>query len=144
MPTKVIRNQGKGMFVKEALNLNPEANAAAINQAWKAAGMSGSISPTLISTVRSRLGLTSKKRRGRRRNAKSTGTGATPGTIASHAGSNGQSGLRSRERRSDLMGLEVEIDRVLMKVVALGSLPDVENALRKVRRQLYADMVARS
>ena len=42
------------------------------------------------------------------------------------------------------MNLEVEIDRLLMKVVEIGTLPDVENALRKARRHLYAGLVARS
>ena len=55
MPVKTSRNQGKGMFVKEQLNNNPLANAEAVNKAWRAAGMSGSISATLVSTVRSRL-----------------------------------------------------------------------------------------
>ncbi len=40
------------------------------------------------------------------------------------------------------MDLEVEIDRLLMKVVEIGQLPDVEDELRKARRQLYAGMVA--
>ena len=66
MPVKTSRNQGKGMFVKEQLNNNPLANAEAVNKAWRAAGMSGSISATLVSTMRSRLGLTGNLGRGRR------------------------------------------------------------------------------
>ena len=42
------------------------------------------------------------------------------------------------------MDLEVEIDRLLMKVVEIGQLPSVEDALRRVRRQIYAGMVAGS
>jgi hypothetical protein len=42
------------------------------------------------------------------------------------------------------MNLEVEIDRLLMKVVEIGTVPDVEDALRKARRHLYAGLVPRS
>ena len=42
------------------------------------------------------------------------------------------------------MALEVEIDRLLMKVASIGTLPEVEDSLRKTRRQLYAGLVARS
>ena len=52
--------------------------------------------------------------------------------------------VKTRGSRTDLMDLEVAIDRLLMKVVEIGSLPDVENALRKTRRQLYESLVARS
>ena len=48
MPARVTRSQGKSMFVKEVLNDNPLANAAAVNEAWRAAGMSGGISATLV------------------------------------------------------------------------------------------------
>ena len=36
----------------------------------------------------------------------------------------------SRTRGIDLMDLEVEIDRLLMKVLEIGQLPDVEDTLR--------------
>ncbi len=38
------------------------------------------------------------------------------------------------------MALEIELDRLLMKVVEVGELPDVEASLRKARRHLYADL----
>ncbi len=59
-------------------------------------------------------------------------------------GANGTAEAKSRRGKADLMDLEVEIDRLLMKVVEVGSLPDVENALRKARRHLYASLVPRS
>ena len=43
-----------------------------------------------------------------------------------------------RKGGSALMNLEVEIDRLLMRVVQVGTLPEVEDALRKARRHLYA------
>ena len=52
--------------------------------------------------------------------------------------------VKTRGSGTDLMDLEVEIDRLLMKVVEVGSLHDVENALRKARRHLYASLVPQS
>jgi hypothetical protein len=43
-----------------------------------------------------------------------------------------------------MMNVEVEIDCMLMKVVEIGQLPEVEDALRKARRHLYAGPFARS
>ena len=51
---------------------------------------------------------------------------------------NGTAQVKTRGRTNLLMDLEVELDRLLMKVAALGTLPNVENALRMARRQLYA------
>jgi hypothetical protein len=144
MPAKTTRVQGKSMFVKEVLNNNPKANAAVINEAWKAEGMSGSISATLISTIRSRMGLAGNMRGRPRGNAKKAGTRRDGGFMRAAAGSNGKAPVKARRRASELMDLEVEFDRLLMKVAEFGTLPDVENALRKARRQLYAGLVARA
>jgi hypothetical protein len=149
MPAKVNRNQGKSMFVKEVLNDNPLANAEAVNEAWRAAGMSGSISHSLVSNVRSRMRLAGNLQ-GRRRSTKPTvaadaggavngsGRGRPPMQIQS--GANGTAQVKSKRGKADLMDLEVEIDRLLMKVVEIGTLPDVEDALRKARRHLYASL----
>jgi hypothetical protein len=142
MPAKVTRIQGKGMFVKEQLNDNPLANAKAVNEAWRAAGMAGSISTSLVSNIRSRMGLSGNLGRGRRRRTKSTGTRQGRSLVQVEAGANGTGPVKTRGRRTDLMDLEVEIDRLLMKVVEMGTLHDVEDALRKARRQLYAGLVA--
>jgi hypothetical protein len=144
MPAKVTRNQGKGMFVKEQLNDNPLANAKAVNEAWRAAGMSGGISTSLVSNVRSRMGLSGNLGRGTRRRTKSTGARQGRSLVQVEAGANGTGPVKSRGRRTDLMDLEVEIDRLLLKVAEIGKFPEVENELRKARRLLYAGMVARS
>jgi hypothetical protein len=150
MPVVVTRNQGKSMFVKEELNNDPNASAEAINAAWQAAGMSGGISSSLISNVRTRMKLAGKLPRKRRRRASAAGAvdagvggpvagkrrGRPPKPAAARA--NGETPAISRGRERELMNLEVEIDRVLMKVAEIGALPEVENALRKVRRQLFA------
>ena len=144
MPAKVTRSQGKSMFVKEVLNDNPLANAAAVNAAWRAAGMSGGISATLVTNIRSRMGLGGNPGGRRRRSIKTTGTRRGRPHIQVRAGENGTGPVKARGRKSDLMDLEVEIDRLLMKVVEIGTLPEVEDALRKARRHLYAGSVTRS
>ena len=144
MPARVTRSQGKSMFVKEVLNDNPLANAAAVNEAWRAAGMSGGISATLVTNIRSRMGLAGNLRGGRPRGTKTTGTRRGRPPIQVRAGENGTGPVKTRGRKSDLMDLEVEIDRLLMRVVEIGTLPEVEDALRKARRHLYAGLVAQS
>src|SRR5271157_2568941 len=58
MATTATESQGKTSFVKEFLQGNPQANAKAVNEAWTAAGMKGTISHPIISQVRKQLGLT--------------------------------------------------------------------------------------
>ncbi len=140
MPATATRNQGKSKFVKEVLNDNPRANAAAVNEAWRAAGMSGSISAGLVNHLRFRLGLSGNLRGRRRRRTRTTGTRQGRPTMEMGHGMNGSKSEMARKHSSELMGLEVEIDRLLMKVVAIGRLPQVEDALRRVRRQIYAGM----
>jgi hypothetical protein len=156
MPAVATRNQGKSMFVKEMLNDDPLANTEAVNAAWRAAGMSGTISSSLISNVRTRLRLSGKLPRKRRRRTRTAGaadagaagpvTGRRRGRPRRQAGpgGNGEAPVMSRGRERELMSLEVEIDRLLMTVVETGALPEVENALRKVRRQLYAGLLQQS
>jgi hypothetical protein len=153
MPARVPRSQGKSMFVKEVLNDNPLANASAVNEAWQAAGMSGSISDSLVSNVRSRLKLAGNQR-GRRRSTRSTGAADAGGAVNGSgrgrppmqilSGANGTAQVKSKRGKADLMDLEIELDRLLMNVMEVGSLPDVENALRKARRHLYASLVPQS
>jgi hypothetical protein len=154
MPAKSITNRGKSMFVKEVLNDNPLANAQAVNEAWRAAGMSGRISTTLVSNMRSRMGLAGNLRGRRRRRTKTTGV-AEAGSVKSgtrrgrprrqvQSEATRTTQVKTRGRKSELMNLEIELDRLLMKVVETGALPEVENALRKARRHLYAGLAARS
>ena len=57
-PKEETATLGKTGFVKEFLNDNPQANARAVNEAWQAAGMNGTISHPVISLMRKQLGLT--------------------------------------------------------------------------------------
>jgi hypothetical protein len=140
MPASETRNQGKSMFVKEWLHDYPQANAEAVNVAWRSAGYSGTISPSLVSNVRSRLGLAGNTGRGRRGKVASPAKrrGRPAGTARAEANASAAMGIRKRSK--DLMALEVELDHLLMKVVEVGQLPDVEASLRKARRFLYADL----
>jgi len=86
MPKTATATPGKTSFVKEFLHDNPQANAKAVNEAWTAAGMKGTISHPIISQVRKQLGLTGNLRGNSKTAAKEksaprmpkTGT-ATPG-----------------------------------------------------------------
>jgi hypothetical protein len=51
------KSQGKTGFVQKFGQNNPQANAKAVNQAWTAAGMRGTISQPVISDDRKKLGL---------------------------------------------------------------------------------------
>jgi len=52
------KTQGKTSFVREFLSNNPQGNVKAVNEAWTAAGMKGTISHPVVSDVRAKLGLT--------------------------------------------------------------------------------------
>ena len=58
MATTATAAPGKTSFVKQFLQNNPQANARAVNEAWTAAEMKGTISHPIISQVRKQLGLT--------------------------------------------------------------------------------------
>ncbi len=142
MPATATRNQGKSMFIKELLIDNPLANHEAVNEAWRKAGMPGRISATLVSRMRSRMGLAGNLGRGRRSKKKAGTRGGRPSGFAPSAANGSARGV-ARGKRS-LMDLEIDIDRLLMKVVEVGTLSEVENDLRRARRHLYAVMAAGS
>jgi hypothetical protein len=66
MSTNAGTGGGKQDFVRELLQRDPEANADAVNEAWRGSGREGSISGSLFYKIRSELGLT-KQRRSRQR-----------------------------------------------------------------------------
>jgi hypothetical protein len=135
------RDQGKSFFIKEVLVDDPRANAKAVNEAWRRAGMAGSISGTLVSMVRSELGLAGN-RRGRPKGAENaTARAAKPGGRSARPGGTGAApdvrwGHRSIDRERVLAEIEADIDRVIFRLMAVGGLGDVEDELRAVRRRL--------
>jgi hypothetical protein len=80
MPTAApTRTPGKTGFVKEYLNDHPQANARAVNEAWNEAGFEGTISPTLVTRMRSELGLTGNIPKGPGKKAEAeAGTTSSP------------------------------------------------------------------
>jgi hypothetical protein len=83
MRASAPRNHGKRRFVKEVLNDNPHANAAAVNEAWRAAGMAGRISAALVNHLRFRMRLS-----GSLRARRTTGTKRARWTVQARAGTN--------------------------------------------------------
>jgi hypothetical protein len=77
----------KTHFVLEFVKDNPQANAKAVNEAWTAAGMKGTISHPVISEVRKQLGLTGKRPGKPRKAAKGK---ATPGRPTAPGGTPGK------------------------------------------------------
>jgi hypothetical protein len=55
-------SQNKTSFVKAFLSDHPKGNVKAVNEAWAAAGMNGTIGATLIYEMRSQMGLSDKLR----------------------------------------------------------------------------------
>ena len=76
------RDEGKSSFIKELLDDHPQANADAVNKAWKKAGKEGTISVSLVTSIRSKLGLTGNLPRGPKPGHKSDSTGKAQGTPA--------------------------------------------------------------
>jgi hypothetical protein len=139
MSDNAPRTKGKSMFVKEVLNDNPRANAGIVKEAWRAAGMSGSISAGLVNHLRSRLGFSGNLKGMKRSGSKTRRSSVFASCRARTAKPSG-----GRQRSSELMELEAEIDGLLMKVVEIGQLSEVEDSLRKARHQLYKGLAVRT
>ena len=56
------KSRNKTSFVQDFLKDNPKGNTKAVNEAWTAAGMSGTIGATLVNKTRSEMGLTGNLR----------------------------------------------------------------------------------
>jgi hypothetical protein len=127
MATRTKKGPNKSAFVRDFIKKDPKANRQAVEEAWLAAGHDGPISSALVSHLRSKMGLTRKRRR-------RTGKGRASGT-ASQATGERKPGSASRERVLD--EIEGDIDRLIFKLIALGGMEEIEDELRKVRRLLY-------
>lgn len=57
MMSSTTERPNQSAFVRDVLERAPASNAAAVNAEWRSAGFEGSISPSLVSKLRSRLGL---------------------------------------------------------------------------------------
>jgi hypothetical protein len=162
MATMANRRRGKTDFVKQVLGKNARANAAAVNEAWTAAGKAGTISATLVNKQRSALGLTGNLRARRKKNGILPSTkrpyagkkrGRKPNNLAATgvvisasqvngigtapATSKAEARLRASFHLGTLEELEADIDRLLFKVMSIGGLSAIEDSLRQARRLLY-------
>jgi hypothetical protein len=149
MPVAATKSLGKTSFVKEILFDNPQANPTAVNEAWTAAGMEGTISPTLVNKMRSELGLAGNLRVGpgqtkgvatskpASRDKKSGGKAKGKSRAANMDTTKAEGSGRRMPRTQALVQVEAEIDRLLFLVMKIGGLTDVEDSLRESRRRLY-------
>jgi hypothetical protein len=140
-PREAPATLGKTSFVKEFLNDNPQGNVKAVNKAWTRAGMSGTISSTLVNKTRALLGLTGNLRGKSKTKATTTGKRRGRPPKETTAAVNGKPAGQPRGRKSDrthaLLGVEAEIDRLIFTVMGIGDLPEIETALREARRLVY-------
>ncbi len=148
MPATTTRKQGKTLFVKETLIDNPQATTAVVNEAWAAAGMAGTISETLVTKMRSQMGLSGNLRGKSDKESGSTTASLTRAgakrrhqerQAASPSGAGHVEDVRGRigTRAELLADVEADLDRLLFRVMSLGNLPSVANAIRETRRALY-------
>ncbi len=137
-PTKMATkasSPGKSMFVKEFLHDNPQGNVDAVNKAWEAAGFDGTISSTLVSQMRAKLGLTGNLRASTKK-SKPSATGKKVGRPRKETAASGNGKPRGNQS-SILEDLEADIDRLIFKAMAIGNLTEIEDTLRGARRLLY-------
>jgi hypothetical protein len=141
---KTVSSPGKTMFVKEFLNDHHQGNVDAVNKAWEAAGFDGTISPTLVSQMRAKLGLTGNLRGMPKAGAygKATSTGKRVGRPPKQttAAINVQPRMSGSAPTVVLNELEADIDRLIFKAMVIGDLTEIENSLRRARRLLYGAM----
>ena len=62
MPTAIAGGPSKSEFVRQFLRRNCGADRKTVEEAWLAAGHEGSISSSIVSTLRRKLGLIRKRR----------------------------------------------------------------------------------
>lgn len=151
-------DQGKLEFVTSMLRDDPKANERAVKQAWSEAGREGTISGSYVTKIRAKLGLTNGPRSRRkaepaalgprprpraqvRKAAKSVETPApkqpAPTTARRKSPTPTQAG--GDDRRVTLAEIEADVDRALFRVMHLGNLVEIEDALRTARRRLILE-----
>jgi hypothetical protein len=116
------QDQGKSSFLKELLVDHPQANADAVNKAWKKAGMKGTISVSLVNKMRSKLGLAGNLPKG----PKPASTGEAQTTPATKR--------RTGNREQMLAVVESKIDSLIFDLLEIGDTEKAEDALRAARR----------
>ena len=156
-----VKAEGKSAFLKEFFVDHPDAGEPAINEAWRTAGHDGSISTSLISKVRSDLGLTGKGR-SKSKGAQAVGAGkrsfGAPKSNGRRTGpeaggrpaarANVRTAMVSSERPAEalaagkagtrvLIRLEGQIDEMLHEIKQAGGLPVFEDAACGKARRIH-------
>ena len=139
------RSEGKTSFVKQVLFDNPNATRSTVNEAWRKAGMTGSISSSLVGKLRAELGLTGRPSK---TNASLSAATAKADTRP-HATRKTEKMAKAVSRKPSgsakppktsrsrlLEEIETDIDHVIFKLIGLEGLSHLEDALRRVRREL--------
>jgi hypothetical protein len=157
MATGAVVNQGKTPFVEKYFASHPDGNLETVNEAWTAAGNAGTLSESLVGKVRSRLGLTGKKKvdepkpietPAEPKKAAKAKAPAKPRKVAKTAGqappvSNGSQvpaaaiATTHHDHDEDVLDeLEDGIDELIQKIKGLGGKLEVVKALKRARRLL--------
>ena len=138
-------SSNKSTFLEEWLKSHPESKESEVADAWKSAGNSGTISPSLFYKIKSDLGLQVRKRKAgakRAKHAKHVGALAKGRGVKPRARSEAVEAAVQSEpthRRSSartLVELEGELDRLIFQMMGMGGLDEVERLLRQARRIL--------
>jgi hypothetical protein len=138
----------KSAFVGEVFGREPEANVAAINRAWAAAGHEGTISDSIYYKVKRERGVTgenispapAKPKPESASRAPGAGPAAQP-TVEAGPEPDGVpdtskkvGGPKSGDREKVLDRVEDGIDELIIELKKLGGMEEALEAMRKVRR----------
>jgi hypothetical protein len=136
----------KSAFVVEVFGREPKANVAAINRAWAAAGHEGTISDSIYYKVKRELGVTGEPSPVPSQPEESEVGPAFGGSMATPQLSNGLESATASQGGggSGATGglgrvvdeVEAGIDDLMFILKVNGGMPEVEAALRAVRRLL--------
>jgi hypothetical protein len=121
------RRQGKSAFIKEFLFDNPQANTAAVNEAWTKEGMKGAISSSLVNNMRSKLGLGGNLRKGPKPTVSKKPGGKTKADAV-------QAKRPPGNREQKLVEVEDKIDGLIFELLGIGGVEKAVDTLRAARR----------
>lgn len=150
MVASTEKKPSKTAFVTAYLQDDNLATLKKVNAAWTAAGHPGTVSSTLVTSLRGKLGLTGNIRSHAGANKKSALDRSTKATNrkaaarpakATKASTNGihaasnttQNGL-SEARDRILAEIEADLDRLIFKLMGVGGFERLEDELRAARR----------
>ena len=126
-------SKGKSSFIKELLVDHPQANADAVNKAWRKAGMEGTISVSLVNNMRSKLGLAGNLRPAPK-SAVSKRSAEEPSAGGGHTTPSPNKKRRPVDRERMLDEIEGAIDRLIFGLLEIGGMEKAQEALRAARR----------